>query len=547
MKYALTLALLFALSFGMVTQSFRAQSTAGLWADDYDLLFDPARITEIQGSRLWTNLSNFMTSYEDVFDNGSVPFILIGGTSKLGNIYPALMYDRSNFKNALPTGLDDVNGDEIYGDADVTTIDWIDSDGNGTYDQRIVTERTASAYYYDVENDMFVAVAKVFGNKRIGLGFMHNEYKNTSTDPDNNFTFDTTDYDMVSGLTTFEAHAGFGGDNIYSGSSNEITFSAWLDKEQTRFGLQADFALLKMKGYGLILGDTAVHTDPADTTVFHTAVNVLDSTDIPQSGMDINVLLKCHHNYNENAQGRFYLGIGMASWDYGDGAMSYYRNGRLDAFTTFLWDTTNVWTRHTGSYGSKEISLGTRQLFTVSERLKFGIGLFFSTGSWSDSTVAMDTTLAVEIYDDNDGISFDPDDYVQTSWSSESWMTRRTGATHELSIPVGLEFTLANPVVFRLGAEHTYTIDDYTVVEQQIAYEPMRVRTVDGTGAVTEIMIDPGPAPIGSDETVYEKTPMTNYYYGIGWKATDNLQIDLMGFAKLTDLTNWKLSATLKF
>lgn len=547
MKYALTLTLLCALAFSMVTQSFRTQSTAGLWADDYDLLFDPARITEIEGSRLWTNLSNFINHDEDVFDNGSVPFILLGGTTKLGGIYPAMIYDRLNYNYALPTGLDDVNGHEIYGDAEVTKIDWIDSDNNGTYDRRIVTERTASAYSYSQISDFYLAVAKMFGNLRAGLGFMHNEDKFTYTDPENNFSFDTTDYNLVSGLSTFKAHAGFAGDNKSNTNINRAIFSAWLDQERIRWGLQAEVAMLKMKDYALINGDTAVHTNPADTTVFHTAVHVLDSLDLPQSGMDITVTLKSHYNYNENAQGRFYLNVGTTSWNYGDGALDFHRNGRLDRYTTFLWDTTTTWSWQTGSYGNHYLGVGTHQLFTVSDRLKFGIGLFFTTGSWKDSTVARDTTLGVEIYDDNDGIAFDPDDYVETSWSSESWMTKRTGATHEVSLPVGLEFTIANPVVFRLGAEHIYTIDDYTVVEQQIAYEPLRIRTVDGTGTVTETMIDPGPAPIGSNETHYEKWSQTNYHYGIGWNVTSNLQIDLMGFAKLTDLTNWKLSATLKF
>ena len=48
MKYALTIAIMLSLSFGLVTESFRYQSTAQLWEDDYDLLFDPARIPEIE-------------------------------------------------------------------------------------------------------------------------------------------------------------------------------------------------------------------------------------------------------------------------------------------------------------------------------------------------------------------------------------------------------------------------------------------------------------------------------------------------------------------
>ncbi|MDO9067369.1 MAG: hypothetical protein Q7W05_02800, partial [Deltaproteobacteria bacterium] len=38
-----------------------------------------------------------------------------------------------------------------------------------------------------------------------------------------------------------------------------------------------------------------------------------------------------------------------------------------------------------------------------------------------------------------------------------------------------------------------------------------------------------------------------NYSYGAGWKISDNLQIDLMGFSQLTDMTDWKLSAVFKF
>ncbi|MEO0206681.1 MAG: hypothetical protein ABIL22_08425 [candidate division WOR-3 bacterium] len=164
-----------------------------------------------------------------------------------------------------------------------------------------------------------------------------------------------------------------------------------------------------------------------------------------------------------------------------------------------------------------------------------------------DSTLARDTTVSRRVYDDNDGVSFDPDDYVQTTWSSETWMTKITGKSNSIALPVGVEFNLFPQLVMRLGAQHTYTMDDYTTVTELVQYEPQRTRTVDGTGTVTENLIDPNPAPIGSDETQKVNTPQTNYFYGVGWQVTDNLQIDLMGFNQLTNLTNWRISATLKF
>jgi hypothetical protein len=171
----------------------------------------------------------------------------------------------------------------------------------------------------------------------------------------------------------------------------------------------------------------------------------------------------------------------------------------------------------------------------------------FTNLSVFDSTLAKDTTVSITVYDDNDGISFDPDDYVRTVWASETWMTKITGTTRTIELPLGVEFNLFPQLGFRLGARHTYTMDDITTVMELIQYEPQRTRTVDGTGTVIEDMIDPGPEPIGSDETHRVNTPHTDYFYGIGWQVTDNLQIDIMGFSELTDLSNWRISATLKF
>jgi hypothetical protein len=535
------------LSFAMVNQSFRYQSTAGLFADDYDLLFDPARISEIQGSRLWTNLSNFVSSYEYDFSNGSVPYILLGGTTNFGKVYPGLIYDRSNDKHSMITGLHDVYGNDIYGNAKVTTIDWNDLDNNGIFDQRLVSNRTASAFDYTQLNDMYLAAGIKLTNLRLGLGFLHNEYKDIFTTPGNNFTFDTTAEDLTTSTTTFAAHGGFGGDDVYNYGNNTATFSGWLDKEKMRYGLSASYDMYTSADKAIILGDSAIHSAPADTTTFHTAVHVLDSINTPQSGSEIDVKLAAFYNYNEKAQGRFYLGIYTGSYNLSSSGLEYFHNGRLNHMnTTYTWDTTNTWTRPSGGGNEKGINLGTKQLFTVSDRLKFGIGLLFSTGTYYDSTASKDTSVAVRVFDNNNGIP-DPNDYVRTTWSSETWMNRLTGKTFEVSIPVGVEFYLAQPLVFRLGAEHTYTINDYTTIDNQIQYEPQRVRTVDGIGTVTETIIDPGAAPIGSLEYHYDKIPLTNYYYGIGWAVTSNLQVDLMGFAKLTDLTNWRLSATLKF
>ncbi|MCK4584415.1 hypothetical protein KAU13_03275, partial [candidate division WOR-3 bacterium] len=77
---------------------------------------------------------------------------------------------------------------------------------------------------------------------------------------------------------------------------------------------------------------------------------------------------------------------------------------------------------------------------------------------------------------------------------------------------------------------------------------PGLVHTERGDGTVTDVFIDnPNLEDIGSSEDITVSSSNTTYTYGLGYTVSENLQIDLMGFSDLTDLSNWRVSATLKF
>jgi hypothetical protein len=79
------------LAMAYVPSSFRSQSTAGLWTDDYDLLFEPARIPLINGDRVYTALSNLVTGDEEQFGTSTDNFYLVGGsTSRVAPVYPGV-------------------------------------------------------------------------------------------------------------------------------------------------------------------------------------------------------------------------------------------------------------------------------------------------------------------------------------------------------------------------------------------------------------------------------------------------------------------------
>jgi hypothetical protein len=323
-------------------------------------------------------------------------------------------------------------------------------------------------------------------------------------------------------------------------------FSAWLDRNNIAFGMTINFDLLSTKNEAIILGDSAEFEHPQSPNTDYTLVAIFDSLMQKRSGNRIAIGLKSFFDYNENTQGRFYIDFYTQSLSYGDDAMDYFYETRELSYATYTWDTINTVTRYDGSSSSKGIRVGTKHLFTISPRLKFGIGLFFTTSSRSDSTATIDTTLSIRVFDNGDTLS-GPEDYTRTITESETWMTMIDGSTNSFAIPVGLEFVIAKPLVFRLGAQHTIAYDDYTTTTELIDFQPQRTLTVYGDGTTTEVIEDPGPRPEKSVEQETETVPTTDYYYGLGWMVTKNLQIDLMGFNELTDLSNWRLSATLKF
>ncbi|MBA7540315.1 hypothetical protein ES705_32611 [subsurface metagenome] len=545
MKYALTIAIMLSLSFGLVTESFRYQSTAQLWEDDYDLLFDPARIPEIEGARLWTGLSNFVTGYEELFSNTSVPYFFIGGTKNYGNYYPGFVYDRSSMKDALNTGLIGPGGTPLYGDGEVTTIDW-QLDTLGQPISRTVDTQTASAYDATASSDFYVGLGVKRDNLRLGLGFMKKDSKNTITNPMNNFTYEFSSEDLEADTLTYLETENSAGDEIFSDNENRIIFSAWSDRDNMSLGLTGEFAMLDLNEEAIITGAEAEYDFPEHRDTSFMEIATIDSAMKPQSGTRIAVEVKCFYDYNEDAQGRFYLGYSTESYDYGDNAMDWSYMTSEESYNYFQWDTNTTITYYEGSTSNSGFRVGTKQLFNVSDRLNFGIGFFFGSTSYSNSITSRDTTVDITVYDDGDTVSNDPDDFTATMWSSQTWQTDVDGSIKNFTIPIGAEFHIADPLVFRLGARHNISYNEYTTIDTLVDYEPERTLIEYGDGTTYED-IDQAYDDDYSKEVEKVTLSSTDYYYGLGWKVTDNLQLDLMGFSDLTDMTNWRLSATFYF
>jgi hypothetical protein len=547
MKYAITIALLMSLSFGLVTESFRYQSTAQLWEDDYDLLFDPARIPEIEGSRLWTSLSNFVTGSEELFSNGSVPYFLIGGTKNFGKYCPGLVYDRTSANTPLNTGLVDPYGNNIYGEGSVTEIDWtLDTLGNRIH--RDVTLESRTAFDKTAGSDYYIAVGTKTNGFRFGLGYLHNDAKTTMTDPNDNYTYYYYEEDYEEDTLEYSDSVTFAGDDITKSSLNEFILSAWLDKEVMSFGGDVRYAMLSDNSEAVITGYEAEYANPESPDHYYTLTSDLDSMLLPESGQRISLNLKMFYDYNDYAQGRYYAGFFMKSTSYGDDALSFVNQTIEDEVDPELTlDTTTTLSDYDGDFSSTGFRAGTKQLFEISDRFRFAFGFFWSMASINDSITSLDSTYTSTVYDDGDPDTLVQNSYNTYSYSTETWVRITEGSQMTFTIPIGVEFNIADPFVIRLGARHSITKNDLTTDNILDAWQPQYTYYDQEDGTTWETWGDPGSRPENSTENDNETIPATSYYYGFGWRVTDNLQIDVMNFSDITDWANWRLSATFHF
>jgi len=102
--------------------------------------------------------------------------------------------------------------------------------------------------------------------------------------------------------------------------------------------------------------------------------------------------------------------------------------------------------------------------------------------------------------------------------------------------------------VIRLGARHNFIFRDTTDNVSQIYTNPVVTQINPNTNdTIQGVMLD----PYDNENAVYQSGKRswnkTYYTYGAGWTISEHLQLDFMGYAALTDLHHWKLSAVIKF
>ncbi len=547
MRYVVLTLVMCGLAGAYTTSSFRSQATAGLWSDDYDLLFEPARIPLIAGSRVYTGLSNLVTGQEEQFGSRTDNFYFVGGSTGLGAFHPGLVFDRFAARIPQFTGITREYGDSLFGSAQLVETELEDLDSNGTYDYKRVDVTRVEAWDEDAQTDYYLGLGLKAGSLRLGAGFARADRETENWNPWANRVWERRDTNLVdSRLVFWEKDSGRGSARS-SVADNRIIANAWYDLEFVRVGLLADFSLLGTK-YGYDgHRQRKVDRSPADPLIAdYVNERVTDTVALPFSGNRMSATLSLFYVPSEQLESRFYLSAASRSSSAASDAAGLYAY-LADSVTRPGKDTVcdSSLVRYSGKQAGTNLSLSTRQLITVTPAFRFGFGLGFSTETANDSLVGAWTERSFAAHNNGDTIA-GREDWRRRIWSSEQWLDQITSSTNTISLPVGLEYRVIPAVALRLGFSHFITWSDRTWVEQLVGSSPELTRIDYGDGSYFEYLGSAETTP-GQSETQRRTTHTTRYTYGIGFNPIDNLQIDLMGFARLTDLTNWRLSATLKF
>lgn len=546
MKYALTVALMLSFCFGLITESFRYQSTAFLWEDDYDLLFDPARIPEISGARLWTGLSNFVSGDEEIFNEYNLPFFYIGGSGYKGTMFGALVYNRSLINEALSTGLYGPEEEMLYGDGAVTNTSWTLDPTNGDTLAENTTTQTASAYDKANTGDVYIGLAKKADDWRFGLGYMRQDSTRTITDPYENFTTDEFYRDYEEDTIGYLASDTSMGDHVFKTKYQDFIFSAWLDRDNYAVGFQGVYGMTDMGEDAVINCDYVQYDSYTSPNTDYMTNTCIDSIMTKQGGTNIALDLKLFYNYNDDAEGRYYFGYFTNSQEYDDGAMEWFYDASYQDVggDEEYYDTMTTVTYWEGGTSRSGFRIGTDHLWDINEMFKFGLGIAFVLGS-----VSGDDMIKTSAYRNVDATYYDDTLFGRTTVTSgDAWLFTTDGSYKRITVPVGVEFsTFRNKLDLRLGAKHNIQYNDVTTTTELYSYDFPTTYIEYGDGTDTTIV---DYTPIDDDyweETDNSTMSHTDFYYGIGWHVNDNFTIDLMNFADLDEMHEWRLSATLKF
>ncbi|MBN1622627.1 MAG: hypothetical protein JW871_08560 [Endomicrobiales bacterium] len=486
----------------------------GIVEDEYtDLLANPANIVDIEGKRLYTNLSNLSNgtgSAEAAFSNVSINQFLIGGITKInpvGNVVGIM----ETWGSITPQTL------RSYGDwatalnnIDPTSINqgWTQTLVGSTGQDELANQNVGTTYRYETgkaenvtNNTMLIGGMGYELDDKIDLGLGITSTKITNETTRTNFFNDNPD--------TADANNDYreSYSNTITNNMSTLTLIPAV-KHQTLENLSVEVTLpislyndqnndetLAIAAYGTTytggLGPNPV--------ALNTQVDTADQRIEPKgTGFALNAT--AYYDYTSNTT--LVASFGYMTAPKKDSTVDYSVTRNNAATISSFAGTLDYEEKNT----TNSLLLGSQT--NINEDLLMGIGIVQTVNDAETTLDGEAIMVANEIFA-----------------GSQVRNTVTAVKTTTLNIPVGFEYKIKDVAKARMGSTYTITKTKTDTTVETIT------KDITGTPTVYRKTVD----------LADTKAVTTTFFYGAGFNIVKNATIDVLGCSNLTNLVGWNV------
>jgi hypothetical protein len=528
-------------------ESFRHQATYSI-EDDLDNAVDGTDIFEVDGARIYTNLSNLVSGTESQGNNAtSDRTVALGVTSPVYKGWKVTaFYGNANRNNSFDGIMDETRYQDTDFDEDFNEMYFDHRDSIGK------AEESANSIVLNLGKQMSKGAELAFTYKRIN-------YTNREEFEDSAYYIERT-LDPTVTVDELWYGAETGSDEYVSPVT---TYALSYSKPYRNWTARGDIFLISggeqynSEGTSIFFEDR----DPGDASTVFTTDDTLTTLDEDKYTANLVGIGLQISDFDKNTGllwevgGNFGTVFGSGDHNLENRFHGIYQD-EIIASEIQVLDTlsTNNLTAPVSVSGNA-MGLTGRIEWQIAENVRFGLGCMLNSMSM---TLEEDRAYRLDIlssFDDDDGAGSDYDDYTRTVNGADRDETYTTEMkANRIAIPAGIELNFGKNKdwfmrigAMAIGAKNE--TDTSMVTDTINLYQSITIR---GDGSRTTAT---GSSTIDND---YESTDrVTNqdvyYSYGLGWKPSPNLSLDLLGIFDATGVellsTDWlrslKLSATI--
>ncbi|MGC9362088.1 MAG: hypothetical protein ACP5F3_04085, partial [Candidatus Syntrophosphaera sp.] len=527
----------------------------GVLDDDADLAFDPIELNYLEGTNIFTNLSNF-SSQDRIYANDGENRLMLGlSTDKclVENLKRALLFSYYDVKT--PNDIyyyPDPNSEDsqtAQGEIEHSWEEFSDTNGNMLYDMHHSYFQHYEDMDYEKGWDIFLNHAyEISPQLRAGvkLGYLRvNAGDNRSSSSLLDFgsgehsthileiqaSLPDSDPGVDSLLVMEEIIGDFGTDG--KGNSFQAEFALASQMEKGEISASILFEAINMK---MEVDDNAeYHYTTLDEDEFELeSQNDVLSQNGWYAGLGLGyrkILVEAEERKNEgylSVDGRIgYTGMAMENSEVTSASYDY------DGLETGVWEQG---LEEEGDQGGFDLGARIRLNYPLNQRTFFGTGLdyHFQNQSMDGEFIYFSEAEESDYLEEGEWLAT-----VTNTWEI-SGDTRGKLTTSKVVVPAGLEYWFANNMkwALRFGSVFTQNCASGSRTFEPTNSEPQTTTYTSAANPDPVIEYSENTYEMESEHTSIRESE-TLFCYGLGYKPSKNLQIDLMGMFDVESVQIW--------